>query len=31
MDVSFSPESDLAQPADAAANYASRRVEITMK
>jgi outer membrane protein OmpA-like peptidoglycan-associated protein len=30
LDVSFSPENDLAQPADAAANYASRRVEITM-
>jgi OOP family OmpA-OmpF porin len=31
MDVSFDHENDLAQPADAAANYASRRVEITMK
>ncbi len=31
MDVSYDHENDLAQPADAAANYASRRVEITMK
>jgi outer membrane protein OmpA-like peptidoglycan-associated protein len=31
MDVSFVHENDLAQPADAAANYQSRRVEITMK
>jgi OmpA-OmpF porin, OOP family len=31
MDVSFDHDNDLAQPADAAANYASRRVEITMK
>jgi OOP family OmpA-OmpF porin len=30
MDVSFDHENDLAQPADEAANYASRRVEITM-
>ncbi len=31
MAVSFSPENDLAQPADAAANYASRRVEVSIK
>jgi OOP family OmpA-OmpF porin len=31
MDVSFDHENDLAQPADASANYTSRRVEITMK
>jgi OmpA-OmpF porin, OOP family len=31
MDVSFDHENDLAEPADEAANYASRRVEITMK
>jgi OOP family OmpA-OmpF porin len=31
MDVSFDHENDLAQPANEAANYASRRVEITME
>jgi OmpA-OmpF porin, OOP family len=31
MDVSFVHENDLAQASDAAANYQSRRVEITMK
>ena len=31
MEVSFDHENDLAQPADAAANYASRRVEVIMK
>ena len=31
MDVSYDHENDPAQPADAAANYTSRRVEITMK
>jgi outer membrane protein OmpA-like peptidoglycan-associated protein len=31
MDVSFVHENDLAQTSDAAANYQSRRVEITMK